>query len=62
MKKIADEMFEAALKNVRKKKGDQVVPQSHPKCACADHKQEREWMFEELKMMKSEVQRACRES
>jgi hypothetical protein len=52
LKKMADEMFEVAMKNMREEKGDQVVPQNNPACACADHIQEREWMFEKLKVHK----------
>jgi hypothetical protein len=40
---------------MREEKGDQVVPQNHPACACADHIQEREWMFEKLKVYKLAV-------
>jgi hypothetical protein len=42
-------------KILREGKRDQVLPQSHPACACTDRIQEMEWIFEKLMMMNSKV-------
>jgi hypothetical protein len=41
--------------SVKKRKGDQAVPQNQPACACTDCIQEREWMLEKLKVINSKV-------
>jgi hypothetical protein len=53
--KIADEMFEAAVKSAKEGKGDQVVPQDHPASAWAHQIHQREQRFENLKATNSRV-------
>jgi hypothetical protein len=50
-KKMADEIVQAVLKDMKDSKNKQAVPQGHLMCACAEPMYERKWMFEKMKMI-----------
>jgi hypothetical protein len=50
---MADEIFQAVLKDMKESKNEQAVPQGHLMCACTECMYEREWMFEKMKMIAS---------